>query len=175
MMVPLIEKEQISDARLEKHKVMYTYVAGLLLTLAKVTQTACTSQVCLWCRPRGKSSKGQLSADVDVDLASSTGYQPYCGAVLDALAVEQEVQVSAPAVGCGDFIEMEHGTSCTRHILHVVMPQCSTGLTPALGCSETLAHNETDFSRRFRNLQLPSSLIDKNNKHYCINTNADRW
>ena len=34
-----------------------------------------------------------------------------------------------------------------------------------LGCSETLAHNETDFSRRFGNLQLPSSLIDKNNKH----------
>ena len=44
-----------------------------------------------------------------------------------------------------------------------------------LGCSETLAHNEIDFSRRFGNLQLPSSVIDKNYKHYCINTSADRW
>ena len=30
-----------------------------------------------------------------------------------------------------------------------------------LGCSETLAHNETELSRRFGNLQLPSSVIDK--------------
>ena len=44
-----------------------------------------------------------------------------------------------------------------------------------LGCSETLAHNEIDLSRRFGNLQLPSSVIDKNYKHYYINTGADRW
>ena len=75
-------------------------IAGLLLTLAEVTQTACTSQVCLWSRPRGKSSKAQLSADLD--LASSTGYQPYCGAVLDALALVQELQVCGLAVGFGD-------------------------------------------------------------------------
>ena len=29
-----------------------------------------------------------------------------------------------------------------------------------LGCSKTLAHNETDLSRRFVNLRLPSSVID---------------
>ena len=34
--------------------------------------------------------------------------------------------------------------------------QCSAG---ALGCSETLAHNEIDFSRLFSNLQLPLSVI----------------
>ena len=28
-----------------------------------------------------------------------------------------------------------------------------------LGCSETLAHNEIDFSRLFSNLQLPLSVI----------------
>ena len=58
------------------------HINGLLLALAEVAQTACTSQVCLWSRPRGKSSKVQLSADLDFGLASSTGYQPYCGAVL---------------------------------------------------------------------------------------------
>ena len=83
------------------------HIAGLLLTLAEVTQTACTSQVCLWSRPHGKSSKAQLSADLDFGLASSTGYQPYCGAVLDALALVQELQVSGLAVGFGDFITME--------------------------------------------------------------------
>ena len=96
--------------------------AGLLLTLAKVTQTACTSQVCLCCRPRGKSRKGQLSADLNFSQASSTGYQPYCGAVLDALAVEQEVQVSGLAVGFGDYITMEGDpTSCIKHNLYVIM------------------------------------------------------
>ena len=51
----------------------------LLPSLAEVTQTACTSQVYLRCRPCGKSSKAQLSADLDFDLANSAGYQPYCG------------------------------------------------------------------------------------------------
>ena len=40
-----------------------------------------------------------------------------------------------------------------------------------LGCSETLAQNETDLSRYFDNLRLPSSVIDKGSyKHYCILT-----
>ena len=45
-----------------------------------------------------------------------------------------------------------------------------------LGCSEALAHNETELCRRFDNLWLPSSVINKSSyKHYCINTSADRW
>ena len=51
----------------------------------------------------------------------------------------------------------------------------STAYQTCLSCLETLAHNEIDFSRRFGNLHLPTSVINKNYKHYSINRSADRW
>ena len=41
-------------------------------------------------------------------MASTTGYQPYSGAVLDASALVQEMQASGLVVGFGEFIRMEH-------------------------------------------------------------------
>ena len=82
------------------------HIAGLLLTLAEVTQTACTSQVCVWSRP-AKSSKAQFSTELDFGLASSTGYKPYTGEKLDTSTLVQELQASGLAVGFGEYIAME--------------------------------------------------------------------
>lgn len=49
------------------------HIAGLLLSLAKVTQTACTSQVCVW-STLGISGKAQLTTEIDFGEANSTGY-----------------------------------------------------------------------------------------------------
>ena len=81
------------------------HIAGLLLTLAEVTQTERTSQVCVWSRPSGKA---QLLTELDFGQASSTGYQPYSGAILDTSALVQELQTSGLSVGFGEYIEMEH-------------------------------------------------------------------
>ena len=93
------------------------HIAGLLLTLAEITQTACTSQVCLWSKPCGKPTEAQLSAELDFGMASTTGYQPYSGAVLDASALVQEMQASGLAVGFGEFIEMEQERQASSTIM----------------------------------------------------------
>ena len=82
------------------------HIAGLLLTLADVTQTACTSQVCIWSR-LAMSSKAQFLTELDFRLASSTGYKPYTREKLDASTLVQELQASGLAVGFGEYIAME--------------------------------------------------------------------
>ena len=86
---------------------VHVHVAGLLVTLAEVTQTACTSQVCVWSRPSGKAGTPQLSTELHFGHASSNGYQPYRGALLDASALVQELQSSGLAVGVGECMKME--------------------------------------------------------------------
>ena len=80
------------------------HVVGLLLTLAEVTQTACTSQVCVWSRPSGKAAKAQLSTELDFGHAR---YQTYRGALLDASALVQELKSRGLAVGVGEYMDME--------------------------------------------------------------------
>ena len=87
-------------------------VAGLLLTLTEVTQTACTNQVCVWFRPSGKAGKALLSTELDFGEASSTGYQSYCGAILAASALVQEKQTSGLAVEFGEYIDGTRATIC---------------------------------------------------------------
>ena len=54
------------------------HMAALLLTLAEVTPTACTSLPCAWSRP---SSRGlaMLSQELDFGRASVDGYFKYTG------------------------------------------------------------------------------------------------
>ena len=54
------------------------HIAALLLTLAEVTPTACTSMRCTWSRP-SIGSKASLAKELDFGKASSEGYVPYSG------------------------------------------------------------------------------------------------
>ena len=62
------------------------HIAALLLTLAEITPKAGTSKPCAWSRPSWQA-KAQTSAALDFGHATSEGYKPYTGPLLDTKAL----------------------------------------------------------------------------------------
>ena len=83
------------------------HISAMLLTVAEVTATACTSIRCAWSKPSGAKAPAVLASELDFGIASSEGHFPYTGlkppasTLLDSLAAAG----SRPAVM--DFFEGE--------------------------------------------------------------------
>ena len=83
------------------------HVAALLLTLAEVTQTACTSLPCAWSRP-STHGQPQQTAQLDFGKASVEGYKPYTGGhVLDVTALLLSCEQVGIVTGAGRFFSQE--------------------------------------------------------------------
>ena len=82
-------------------------VAALLLTLAEVTQTACTRLPCAWSRP-STHGQPQLTTQLDFGKASEEGYKPYTGGhVLDITALLLSCEQDGIVNGAGRFFSQE--------------------------------------------------------------------
>ena len=68
------------------------------------------------------------------------------------------------------WLYQKHGLICVCLIVKCPCRVSTYAAVNCLGCSETLAHNETDLSRCFCNLWLPSSVIDT--KYAVVITHA---
>ena len=80
------------------------HVAALLLTLAEVTQTTCTSLPCAWSHTWPATANAQL----DFGKALIDGYKPYTGGhVLDITALLLSCEQVSIVTGAGRFFSQE--------------------------------------------------------------------
>ena len=82
------------------------HIAAILLTLAEVSSTACTSMRCAWSRP-STASKATLSKELDFGKASSEGYVPYNGPKPPIDALLQDLQAAGSKPGIADYFSAE--------------------------------------------------------------------
>ena len=102
------------------------HVAALLLTLAEITPKAGTSKPCAWSRPSGQA-RAQLSSDLDFGYASSEGYQPYTGKLLDMEQLLTSLDSGTTTTGIGLFCSMEKERAVTCKQLTIREKQATGG------------------------------------------------